>query len=76
MLEIIRPILAKTYGDTEWVDALAAYLVSRLEAGPSTWTGYSREDTIRNICWDWMTGGDTAAYVAAKIEGALKGAGL
>jgi hypothetical protein len=23
------------------------------------------------VCWDWMTGGSTAASVAAKIEAAL-----
>lgn len=73
-LQIIRPIILEVYGDRKFPRALAAHLAERLEGG----LRYSdeREATIRNICWDWMTGGSTAAYVAGRIEAALKEAGL
>jgi len=71
--EIIRPILTETYGDGSMVHSLADHLAERID----TWrlephrTGETREDMILRVCWDWMTGGDTAAYVAAEIEQAL-----
>lgn len=74
MLEIIQPIIFEVYGETAMSRALAQHLAERIEAG-ETGGGYSREDSIRNIVWDWMTGGDTAAYVAGLIERALVEAG-
>lgn len=77
MLEIIQPIIFDVYGDTAMARALAEHLAERVEN--TDWrkeTSYSREDSIRNVCWDWMTGGDTAQYVANRIEAALVEAGL
>jgi hypothetical protein len=77
MLEIIQPIIIDVYGDTAMARALAENLAERVEN--ADWRGlgdYNREDSIRNICWDWMTGGDTAQYTAERVERALQEAGL
>jgi hypothetical protein len=35
------------------------------------WDSRGREHMIMVTCWNWFSGGDTAAAVAAKIEAAL-----
>jgi len=74
MLEIIEPIILEVYGDTEFARSLATHLAQSLTV-PERWER-TREDTIRVICWNWFSGGSTAQYVAERIDGALKDAGL
>jgi len=67
--EIVRPILYATYGKASMVDALLAELVRRIDA--DDWDRRGREHGIMLECWNWFSGGSTAASVAAKIEAAL-----
>lgn len=66
-LSAIAPILHATYGETEWTDALAVHLANKIDA----YDGVNRAQMILTTCWDWMTGGTTAASTARKIEEAL-----
>jgi hypothetical protein len=71
---IITPILERTYGKGNMVDALAALLAARIDNWPNApeyEKSRGREYIVMSICWDWMTGGDTAEYVAKKIEAVL-----
>lgn len=76
--EIIRPIINDTYGKSEWIDAMVEDVAKSIEGykHPIDNPGRSREDRIMRRCWDWMSGGTTAKYVARKIEAALVEAGL
>ncbi len=78
ILEVIRPIITRTYGDTQMSRALALHLSERI-AG-STWNATpgierTRSASIAMICWDWMSGATTATAVANQIEAALVKAG-
>lgn len=68
-MELILPILERTYGKSTWTDGLAEALVKRIDA--DEWDTRGREYSIMLVCWDWMTGGTTAASVAAEIEEVL-----
>lgn len=70
-LEIITPILENTYGEGETVTALAEYLSGRIDTFEPSYPDDTRERMICVTCWDWMTGGSTAASVARRIEAAL-----
>lgn len=74
--DIIRPIINGTYGKSEWIDAMIEDVAKTIEGDEQPNTGRSREDRIMLRCWDWMSGGTTAEYVARKIEAALVEAGL
>jgi hypothetical protein len=78
VLEMIRPIIRRTYGQSEMSSALAERLAGRVAAlasdQPSLVDG-ERATLVAGICWDWMSGGTTASAVAAQIEAALVKAG-
>lgn len=69
--DLIWPILRDTYGDTATTHAMADELVRRIDA--DNWDSRGREYGIMLVCWDWMTGGTTAASTARKIVLALEG---
>lgn len=69
--KLVLPILQKTYGDGPMVPALAKDLAETIVEFPYRTQYRSREDVIMLKCWDWFSGGDTAASVAANIEDAL-----
>lgn len=71
---IVRTFITDTYGDNGMSRALVVALGERIDKFDDEGGRYHREDMIRNVCWDWMTGGTTAQYVAEKIESALKDA--
>lgn len=75
MLEIIQPIIEDVYGKSRMAEALSEQLVQSIKSGTWTHRAETREDAIRLICWDWFSGGDTAAIVAGRIEHALVEAG-
>jgi hypothetical protein len=73
----IRPILSEIYGHSATVDAMVEDLAERIHAfeprdedffGPAD---KQREDMIRLQCWNWFSGGGTAAIAAERIEAAL-----
>jgi hypothetical protein len=68
-LEIIQPILFKTYGEGDWTKALSVELANRIDNKKEDYRG--RQHMIMMCCWDWMTGGTTAESVAEEIEEAL-----
>lgn len=69
--ETIRPFIEETYGDSPMSRGLTRHLAERIQEHPNGQHGLGREEMIRMICWDWMTGGSTAESVAADIEDAL-----
>jgi hypothetical protein len=72
-LDIIEPIIVKTYGKGAVSVALAEHLANKIDTFQSRQFGpETREDMIRETCWNWMTGGSTAERAAGKIEIALK----
>lgn len=75
-LGTISPILHLAYGEGPMVHDLAICLAAKIDGWPASFDGpnygeTTREHMVRMTCWDWMTGGSTAASVAAKIEVAL-----
>lgn len=70
-LKLILPIIEKTYGRGSMPRALAAHLAEKVEAWDGSDEHRSREDMIRLTCWDWFSGGTTAASAARKVEEAL-----
>jgi hypothetical protein len=71
---VVATILEDTYGKSNYIAAMAGHLAERIDAWPDVQPRFgaeSREDMIRLTCWDWMSGGDTAARVARRIEAAL-----
>lgn len=68
-MERILPTLEQTYGESIWTNSLAEELAKRIDA--DDWDSRGREHGITMICWNWMTGGTTAASVAADIEAVL-----
>jgi hypothetical protein len=67
--EMIEPIIYKTYGKSIYAESLVRYLAEQIVT--DKWDSRGREHKVMLVCWDWMTGGSTAASVAAKIEAAL-----
>lgn len=65
--EIIQPILYNTYGHSPMCDALGEHLAVCIDR----FKGIEREGMILLTCWDFFSGGDTAAGVAKRIEQAL-----
>ena len=68
-LNTIYPILTETYGDTPMVSSLASHLANKIDV--DEWDSRGRRFGIMNVCWNWFSGGDTAASVADRIERAL-----
>lgn len=68
--ELIEPIIVRTYGTSPMTKAMVEHLASKIERGDFDHYD-SREDMIRSVCWDWMTGGSTAEVVAQRIEAVL-----
>ena len=66
-LVIISPILHSTYGKGGMVADFADHLAQKIDA----YDGTDRERMILDMCWNWFSGGTTAASVARKIEEAL-----
>lgn len=76
MLETIQPVITRIYGETAMSKALAEELARRLAENDWYYHGdESLEDAMRLVIWNYMPGGDTAAYAAAQITEALKEAG-
>lgn len=85
ILAVIRPIIIRTYGESEMSRALSERLAGRIAAGAHEWADQheppsadnrsERERMVAMICWDWMSGGATATAVAKQIEAALVKAG-
>lgn len=69
-LETIKPIIYGAYGQSPMAEALAENLAHKIDSGQTGRDG-TREDLIWRVCWDWMSGGDTAQSVAKRIEEAL-----
>lgn len=69
----IGPTITKTYGDNGMSRALVAHLAEKIASFVPRDEDDHRRDMIRETCWNWFSGGSTAAYVADKIEAALKG---
>lgn len=69
--ERIEPIIRRTYGGNAMAERLAHYLVELIEAWEPDELE-TREDMIRDTCWNWFAGGSTAELVARQIEEALK----
>lgn len=65
----IEPILRRTYGKTVMVTALVDHLRQRIDE--KDWDSRGREHMVMCVCWDWFSGGTTAANAASKIEAAL-----
>jgi hypothetical protein len=73
-LSVIQPILYATYGKGGMVKALAEHLAEKIDNYAPTLTDLEDEDRERMVmlvCWNWFSGGTTAASVAKKIEAAL-----
>lgn len=68
-LDVIHPILAETYGETETVYSMASWLAKRIDR--QDWDSRGREYMIMLACWDWFAGGTTADGTAKRIERAL-----
>jgi len=74
-LDIIKPILASTYGHSAMTSALTWHLARKIDDWPQPDDlDENREHMIRLTCWTWFSGGTTAASVAARIESALRAA--
>lgn len=56
----IRMLIEKTYGRGSFASRMADHIIWRINEGAS-----DRE--VLRICWNWMTGGDTAAATTNKI---------
>lgn len=73
---IIRPILVDTYDSCKMTDALIEHLAecidSHTDGDPDIYGDDQREAMITRVCWDWYSGGTTAACVAKQIEAALR----
>lgn len=67
----VREIIISTYGNGSMPHALADYIEEELQNLPAS---VDRETWLRNVCWNWFSGGTTAEGVAARIEAALNGA--
>lgn len=68
--ERIAPIINATYGTSPMTRDLIFYLVNLVYR--DEWDSRGREYGIMRICWDWFSGGTTAASTARKIEEALR----
>lgn len=72
---IITPIVEEVYGKSSFIDAFIIDLADHILIPHHRIKNLrSREEEIRHTCWNWFSGGDTAASTARKIEAALKGA--
>lgn len=76
--EIIRPLIYKTYGEGVMAEGLAKTIADdvRERSHDNDYANRGREYWIMMRCWDWFTGGTTAASVAEDIEKALIANGL
>jgi hypothetical protein len=70
--DLIAPIINETYGAGSYTGALIDHLTTKIDGWPDPYyKTRTRGTMIMLICWDWMSGGDTAASVANKIEAVL-----
>ena len=69
----IESTITKTYGDNGMSRALVAHLAEKIASFEPRHKRDTRQDMVMRTCWDWFSGGSTAASVADKIETALKG---
>lgn len=63
----VRPIVLETYGRSGMATALVGHLAERIAA----YEGDDRERMVRDVCWNWFSGGTTAEGVARRIEASL-----
>jgi len=70
--EIVAPIIKKTYGTGAMPIALIEHLASKIDQWEDDGYYRNREDMIRQTCWNFFAGGDTAQHVAGQIESSLK----
>lgn len=70
--QIIDPIIYETYGKGTMITSLVNILAKGIISGDYHYR--TREDFILHTCWNFMTGGTTAEYVAKQIEQALRDA--
>lgn len=74
--EKITPIILETYGSslTDYTQTFINDVAKVIDEYPESQQaklgeyGRSREEVIMLRLWDWMSGGDTAASTAKKIE--------
>lgn len=69
--ETVSDILFETYGNNGMSRALAVALAEKILDWEPRYEEDTRERMIMLECWNWFSGGDTAALVARKIEEAL-----
>lgn len=69
---LIAPLVIDTYGDGPMVDAFLDHLAKEIDAYDETKHSRDRETFITLLCWDWFSGGDTAANLADRIEEVLE----
>lgn len=67
--ELIRPAIWEIYGRSFMAEALVDHLGAKIDA--DDWDSRGREYGIMIVCWDWFSGGGTAAIAARNIEEAL-----
>lgn len=73
ILEVVRPIIIRTYGQSEHTLALSERLAGRLAVFEPDWRAFpqARRRMVASICWDWMADAPVADGVALQIEAAL-----
>lgn len=64
MYDQIYNILSDTYGRGVMVEELAEQVEKLFKED-----GLANKARLTNLIWDWMPGGDTAAYVADRLLG-------
>lgn len=81
ILEAVRPIITRTYGEGEHTRALAERLAGRIAAWeraddpPEPMRSNARRSMVAEIVFDWMADDKGASVVAEQVEAALLGAG-
>jgi hypothetical protein len=68
----IKPAIVRTYGASPMAHSLAAHLADRIDTWEPRYPDETRENMIRETCWNWFSGGSTATIAARRVEEALK----
>ncbi len=72
--EIVRRIIHRVYGKSEYTDALTERIAGRIgtwAASTSPLIEGEREVLIASVCFDWMPTAISPLWVAREIEAAL-----